>query len=311
MQQNNSLKEAKDALQYIKCSNFLPSFSSLSNLLPCNLGLTKYITSKIEIEKGADEKATDAMILGSCLDRYIFEYLFPLEHDKENRALPFVAIEYDGSLATKEGKAAKQYALDKLLKQTETMQNLGFAPPYLLKEKQIADIVLQAELLQYQFPPNLGASLYNLLINYATDVQKKISIPLPATFYENCPTARGIIDAYGYNPKTGRYYLLDLKRMAKVETKDFTREIYARLLSMQIAMYKKGLESIGYRVDDCYIVGLDGSGNSNIYQFSHAEILNGWQNVKNATNILDELIENGEPTDMLKSFCETRNCAII
>lgn len=310
MQHNNLLADAAAALEYIRRPQFAPSFSSLSALLPCNLGLYKYICNKIAKEKGQDEQPTDAMVMGSCVDRYIFEYLFPMQHNKELRFLPYVSIDFDGSLATKEGKAAKEKALHVLARKTDEAKDLGLTAPYLLKPAQIADIEQQVELLQYQYPPHLQASLYDLLINYATDVQKQISIPLPLTFYGNCPKAKGVIDAYGYNPETGRYYLLDLKRMPEVTTKRLYNTINDRNLAMQIALYKKGLENLGKRVDDCYILALDGVGNSNIYKFSPIELSNAWRNIDKTVRRLDELIENGTPADMLKSFCEPHNCAI-
>jgi hypothetical protein len=310
MRSNQLIDEAKAALQYIRSRKFVPSFSSLSALLPCNLSLKKYITNKLEKEKSGIDNPTDAMILGSCLDRYIFEFLHPLHHDKESFALPYVSMQYSGNLTTKEGRAAKQKALERLAVETENLKALGFASPFLLKDEQINALLTHIALLEFQYPPNLGVSLYELLVTYATEVQKQISIPLPATYHGNCQKAKGVIDAYGYNPITGRYYLLDLKRMPAVSTDKLFRTIKDRKLAMQIALYKKGLESIGMQVDDCYILALDGKGNSNIYQFTPIELSNAWRDIVATANRLDELIENGEPEDMLKSFCETYNCAI-
>lgn len=285
---------------------YQPSYSSLSKLLRTNRDFLDYIIERYI----KPTPPTDAMQIGTAVDLEITRRWY--QNHKLQIAMELIPASYlvwEEERRTNEQKA-------KYSQLCEEAKQLGI--PVLTGNQKIKVENIVAALLGTKNEDKRVLNPYEMLIGCARGAQVEILLETPSVptfgivpnFNGNVPKIKGIADVWGRNPNNGRYYLADLKKVPNASPRNFVNAIRERQYVMQLAIYREAMRQQGTPIEDCYIVGFDENAHVNMFKFEEDDLQRGLQYAYMGCQLLDDIIDEGKPSVLLRSFTETRNSAL-
>lgn len=241
---------------------FALSHTSISRICNTPLDFYKYVVDSKFCKRDA---GTDAMSVGSIVDDLVLlKFCNPMEYEKAGaNILPM------GAGFTRNG-AANKLAYQKEVERVQAgnPKRQVVSPSIWHKGEQAAYALIG----EYKDPTDgkykpWNAAAYKLIndnvyTKYWFDYFDK----------ELGQQIAGEIDLIGKDPRTGQYYLADIKSMDKTDPKSVGYRIRDRLLPLQAAIYQRAvLAKLGIEVEDFYFIATNPDGNSYIYKLGYSE----------------------------------------
>ncbi len=250
--------------------NFALSHTSLSRICNTPLDFYKYVVDSKFCKRDA---GTDAMSVGSIVDDLVLlKFCDPMEYAKAGaNILPM------GAGFNRKG-AANQAAYEAEIKRVQAgnPKRQVVSPSIWHKGEQAAYALIGT----YEDPTD---KQYNKL----TQCYQKAWNPKAYELISNSKYTKywfdyfdkelgqqiaGEIDLIGKDPRTGQYYLADIKSMDKTDPKSVGYRIRDRMLPLQAAIYQRAvLAKLGIEVEDFYFIATNPDGNSYIYKLGYSE----------------------------------------
>ena len=273
----------------IHSPDFSLSFSSLNELLTSNLHFARYVANRngwFDSQKDADEynKKSDAVVLGDCLDSYIFDRLGNTKLGR-NDGFRYYAVKEALNLTKKADKDLYAQHLEKA-NGRDIIRLDGWQ-----------SVLAMANMIEHQ-PYGWG-----LLNKWITDIQQEVEM-----FDEVIQTKiRGRYDAIGIIPSltdtgVGERYVVDLKSMQRgVDDSRIAYDARARRYHLQAWLYKTMLSKKNIEISDCYLVGVAKDG-CNVKKWSMVDLVEGETLYKRARARFANILFSNEPTILLQSY---------
>lgn len=282
---------------------FAPSYSSIVEMMETPLHFARYIDKKLFGER----EETDPMRFGAAVDNSITRYHFlGLKKKIPEAQLTAPYLVFQGDKRSNEQK----------LKYAQLQIKAAELDVPILSESQAA----KAEeaittLLNVKMEDDRALSPAQILVRCAIDTQVALELKVPNKFnFEgHVPIIRGIADVFGRNPNTTKYYVADLKKVPNANPYAVRSTVRSRKFAIQLAIYAEALYQQGkvpIPITEFYNVVYDDEGNVNIFAFDPNDIKKALQDAYKACRKIDEIIESGDPKQLLRSYTNFNNCAL-
>ncbi len=242
--------------------NFALSHTSISRICNTPLDFYKYVVDSKFCKRDA---GTDAMSVGSIVDDLVLlKFCNPMEYEKAGaNILPM------GAGFTRNG-AANKLAYQKEVEriQAGNPKRQVVSPSIWHKGEQAAYALIG----EYKDPTDGKYKAWNPAAYKLIDNNVYTKYWFDYFDKELGQQIAGEIDLIGKDPRTGQYYLADIKSMDKTDPKSVGYRIRDRLLPLQAAIYQRAvLAKLGIEVEDFYFIATNPDGNSYIYKLGYSE----------------------------------------
>lgn len=250
--------------------NFALSHTSISKMCSTPLDFFKYV---VESKFCKRKPATDAMNVGTIVDDLVLlKFCNPMEYAQGGANIAPMGAGFNRSGAA--NKLAYQKEVERV--QAGNKKRQVVSPSVWHKGEQAAYALVGT----YKDPTD---NAYNPL----TKSSHKAWNPQAYELIDNNAYTKywfdyfdkelgqqiaGEIDLIGKDPRTGEYYLADIKSMDKTDPKSVGYRVRDRLLPLQAAIYQRAvLVTLGIEIEDFYFIATNPNGNTYIHKLSYSE----------------------------------------